>query len=76
MSAPLNDMREGGNMDRIDAFEKMLQAVLERSAAENGQIESLRRQGKEKSATYRQYMGNRLFYQRLLSLYKEFGLLE
>ena len=48
-------------MDRLEAFEKMMQEVLERSAEENKKIEELRRQGKDKTATYRQYMGNRLF---------------
>ena len=70
-----SSMKEN-DMDRLEAFEKMMQEVLERSAEENKKIEELRRQGKDKTATYRQYMGNRLFYQRLLSLYKEFGLLD
>ena len=63
-------------MERIEAFEKMMETVLERSADENLKIEKLRKEGKDKTATYRQYMGNRLFYQRLISLYREFGLLE
>ncbi len=67
---------KGKDMDRLEAFEKMMREVLERSAEENKKIEELRKQGKDKTATYRQYMGNRLFYQRLLSLYKEFGLLD
>ena len=63
-------------MERIEAFERMMETVLERSADENLKIEKLRKEGKDKTATYRQYMGNRLFYQRLISLYREFGLLE
>ena len=37
---------------------------------------ALRAQGREKSATYRQYLGNRLFYSRLFALYREYGLID
>ena len=33
-------------------------------------------EGKEKSATYRQLMGNKMQYQNMLSLYEIYGLLE
>ena len=36
-------------------------------------MDALKAQGKEKFATYRQYMGNRLFYNRLFALYKEYA---
>ena len=61
-------------MERIEAFEAMLKAVLERSEAERQKMEALKAQGREKSATYRQYLGNRLFYSRLFTLYREYGL--
>jgi len=48
-------------MERIEAFEAMLKAALEQSEAERQKMEALKAQGKEKSATYRQYLGNRLF---------------
>ena len=63
-------------MDRLEAFEAMMKAVLERSESEKNIMDELKTQGKEKSATYRQYMGNRLFYARVLALYQEYGLLE
>ena len=63
-------------MERLEAFESMMKTVLEQSEAEKNRMEELKMQGKEKSATYRQYMGNRLFYNRLIALYKEYGLLE
>ena len=63
-------------MGRLEAFETMMKVVLEQSEAERMKMEKLKIQGKEKSATYRQYMGNRLFYNRLIALYKEYGLLE
>ena len=63
-------------MERLEAFETMMKVVLEQSEAERMEMEKLKMQGREKSATYRQYMGNRLFYNRLIALYKEYGLLE
>ena len=63
-------------MERLEAFETMLKTVLAQSEAEKTTMDELKRQGKEKSATYRQYMGNRLFYNQLMELYKKFGLLE
>ena len=62
-------------MDRIEAFEAMLKAVQAQSELERQKMEALKAQGKEKSATYRQYMGNRLFYNQLLALYREYGLI-
>ena len=35
-------------------------------------MEELKAKGREKSATYRQYMGNRLLYGRMLDLYKQY----
>ena len=63
-------------MERLEAFETMMKVVLEQSEAERMEMEKLKMQSREKSATYRQYMGNRLFYNRLIALYKEYGLLE
>ena len=63
-------------MERLEAFETMMKMVLEQSEEERMKMEKLKIQGKEKSATYRQYMGNRVFYNRLIALYKEYGLIE
>ena len=63
-------------MDRLNAFEAMLKDVLEQSETEKRKMEELKAKGKEKTATYRQYMGNRLFYNQLIELYKRFGLLK
>ena len=62
-------------MERLEAFEAMLKAALEQSGAEKLKMDALKAQGREKSATYRQYMGNRLFYSRLFALYTEYGLM-
>ena len=63
-------------MERLEAFEAMMKMVLEQSESEKIMLDELKMQGREKSATYRQYMGNRLFYNRVIALYKEYGLLE
>ena len=62
-------------MERIEAFEAMLKAALAQSEAERQKMEALKAQGKEKSATYRQYLGNRLFYSQLFALYRQYGLI-
>ena len=59
-------------MERIEAFEAMLKAALEQSEAERQKMEALKAQGKEKSATYRQYLGNRLFYNQLFAMYRQY----
>lgn len=63
-------------MERLEAFEAMMKMVFKQSESERIIMDELKKQGKEKSATYRQYMGNRLFYTRMIALYKEYGLLE
>ena len=39
-------------------------------------MKRLKEQGKEKSATYRQLMGNKMQYQNMLSMYRIYGLLD
>ena len=62
-------------MERIDAFEAMLSDIQKQAAYETEQMERLKAAGKEKTATYRQYLGNRMLYIMLLDKYKEYGLL-
>lgn len=63
-------------MDRLQAFEAMLRDIQAQCDREKKKMDELKAKGKEKTATYRQYMGNRLMYMRILDLYKEYGLLE
>ncbi len=63
-------------MERLQAFEEMLKDILAQAEREKKVMDDLKAQGKEKTATYRQYMGNRLMYSRLLDLYRKYGLLE
>lgn len=62
-------------MDRLEAFEKMLADIEQQAAYESAQMERLRAAGREKTATFRQYMGNRLLYKTLLDKYREYGLI-
>lgn len=62
--------------NRLEAFEKMLIYVRENYVRVNQKMSQLKVEGKEKSATYRQLMGNKLQYQNMLSLYRIYGLVE
>lgn len=62
-------------MERIEAFEKMLSDLQAQAEFERQKMTELKAAGKEKTATYRQYFGNRLFYKMMLDKYKEYGLL-
>jgi len=63
-------------MNRLEAFEAMREEILNQAETEQKKMDQLRAEGKEKSATYRQYLGNRLFYNRVKDLYRKYGLLE
>ena len=63
-------------MDRLQAFEAMLRDIQAQCEREKKKMDELKAKGKEKTATYRQFMGNRLMYMSILDLYKEYGLLE
>ena len=62
-------------MDRLEAFERMLADLLARLAATEERMQALRAQGKEKSVTFRQLMGEKLQLQAMLELYRVYGLL-
>ena len=63
-------------MERLQAFEEMLQEILSQTEEEKRKMDELKRLGKEKTATYRQYLGNRLLHQQMLDLYKKYQLVE
>ncbi len=63
-------------MDRLKAFEDMLNDIKKQAEYETEQLEKLKADGKEKTATYRQYLGNRIFYKTVLEKYKEYGLID
>lgn len=61
---------------RLEAFEKMMLAVQKNYDDTSAKMEKLKADGKVKSATYRQLMGNKLMYQNMLSMYQIYGLME
>lgn len=63
-------------MERLEAFEKMLSDIRKQSEYEAAQMEALKAAGKEKTATYRQYFGNRMLYKMMLDKYRDYGLIE
>lgn len=63
-------------MERLEAFEEMLSEIIRQAEYEAEQMKQLKAAGKEKSATYRQYFGNRMLYKMMLEKYKEYGLIE
>ena len=64
------------DLDRLEAFEKMLADVQQRYSAAEERMKQLKSQGREKSATFRQLMGDKLQYQNMLTMYRLYGLLE
>ena len=62
-------------MERVEAFEKMLSDIQARAEYEKSEMDKMKAAGKEKTATYRQYFGNHLMYQQMLSEYKKYGLI-
>ena len=63
-------------MERLEAFERMLADIKQQAEYEAGEMERLKAAGKEKSATYRQYFGNKMLFQKTLAYYKKYGLIE
>lgn len=61
---------------REEKFEAMLQSVQREYETTLQKMEKLKREGKEKTATYRQLMGDKLMLQNILSRYKIYGLLD
>ena len=62
--------------ERLRAFEKMLRDIQARYADTTDKMARLKRQGKEKTVTYRQLFTNKLQYQTILSYYGTYDLLD
>lgn len=63
-------------MERLEAFEKMLNDIRQQAEYEKKEMAKLAAAGKDKTATYRQYQANRVIYTKLLNKYREYGLLD
>lgn len=62
-------------MDRLQAFERMLADLQARYAQTEEKMQALKAQGREKSATFRQLMGERMQMRAMLDLYRVYDLL-
>lgn len=61
--------------DRLDAFESMLEEIQADYEFKTAEISRLKVEGKEKTVTFKQYLADKLLYQRILSMYEDHGLL-
>lgn len=59
---------------RLAAFEKMLRSVREQYDSADERMKKLKAEGKEKTATYRQLMGNKMQLQNIISIYRVYDL--
>lgn len=60
---------------RLEAFEKMLEAVQKEYADILSRMEKMKAEGKVKTVTYRQLMTRRSMYQNMISMYQIYGLI-
>ena len=62
--------------ERLEAFERMLADVQKNYAELSARMEKLKVEKKEKSATFRQYWSNKMTCQYMLSMYRDYGLID
>ena len=62
--------------EREERFERMLAEIQAEYAAVEQKMAALRAEGKTKTVTFRQLMGNKLMYQSMLTMYRQHGLIE
>ena len=63
-------------MDRLERFERMLADLIRQAEQEHAEMARLKQAGKEKTAAYKQYLGNRMLYRMMMEKYRQYGLLE
>ena len=64
------------DQERLEAFERMLADVQKNYGEFTARMDKLKAEGKEKSATFRQYWSNKMTCQYMLSMYKDYGLID
>ena len=67
------EMKQSGP-ERLAAFEAMLAEVERQYRETEERMDALKARGRERSATYRQLLGNKLTLRQMLSLYESHGL--
>ena len=60
--------------ERLEAFEKMINAILFQYNSTVEKMAKFKAEGKEKTVTYRQLFANKLQLQAMLSYYRTYGL--
>ncbi|MBQ2689395.1 MAG: hypothetical protein IJJ24_10145 [Solobacterium sp.] len=63
-------------MDRLERFERMLADLIRQEEQEHAEMARLKQAGKEKTAAYKQYLGNRVLYRMMMEKYRQYGLLD
>lgn len=63
-------------INRPDAFEKMLSDIQSQYDDKTKKMAELKSAGKEKTATYRQLLGEKLQLSNMISIYRLYGLIE
>lgn len=61
---------------RAERFEQMLFDIQQKYAEITLKMDTLRAEGKTKTVTYRELMGNKLLCQQMLTLYRLHGLID
>ena len=61
-------------MDTLEKYRKMHQDILTRYEAAQKTIERLKAEGKTKTITFREKLGEKGFYSRVLSMYDAYGI--
>lgn len=62
--------------NRLEAFEEMLSAVIRKYSDTSEKLDALKAQGKNKTAAFRELLGDKLTCRYMLSLYEQYGLIE
>ncbi len=62
--------------ERLAAFERMLADVTQTYDTLTARLEALKNEGKTKTATFRQYLGEKMTCQYIISLYQTYGLID
>ena len=61
-------------MTREETFEKMLSDIEQQYSDIMAKMERLKNEGKAKTVTYRELMGDKMLYARMLDVYRSYGL--
>ncbi|MGN0683221.1 MAG: hypothetical protein ACI4JY_06035 [Oscillospiraceae bacterium] len=62
--------------NRLESFEKMLSDIQSQYDDKTKKMTELKSAGKEKTATYRQLLGEKLQLSNMISMYRLYGLIE